>query len=509
MKRIGVFVIPVLAALSCGVVDTTDTGITAKLYNSDGSPAAGATVSIFEVRDTTQTPVEVVTTDDNGSYSVKQVKPGTYNIWAEKNQQVAFQNAVYLSASTQISSDTLGIPGSITATVRLQPNHDPRTVTVQVLGTYKNTNVDQTGRFSLDGLASGQYSLRLVSTIREYTPTYKTITIHGNKQDTLPDAIELVYTGIPAVTGLRATYDTLNGIVNLQWNKADYWDIQDYLIYRDSFDSISLSTKPVAWRTDTVFADKAFNDTLFPSTDTGSHRLKYRVAIRNNSLDVGITYKFAEVLAVSPIVKRMQFAFFPPKFDTVRMPLFAGDSIRIIGQFRSPVGTTVSSVSWKNMQSGSVIASKTFAAPQGTCSDSIRFVTAQAGICRIECAVTDSKAQVWRDTLEYSVWSADSAISRSYSFRDSIRVGEVTQIRGNYTYAGPSGLKTATWRDIEKDSILLSDQLVRSGYSYADSLVYQSSTPGTKRISCTLADSVGRAWTDTIRVLVLDTLAGK
>jgi hypothetical protein len=137
MKKSILWFVALLIGMNCGVVDTTDTGIS-RIYNPDGTPAAAAKVSIFQTTDSTRTPVEVLTTDNNGAYSLPPVKSGAYNIWAEKGDLVAIQNSVQLSSSIkEVSNDTLGNPVTLTATVGLQPNSDPRTVTVQVLGTYK------------------------------------------------------------------------------------------------------------------------------------------------------------------------------------------------------------------------------------------------------------------------------------------------------------------------------------------------------------------------------------
>ena len=526
MKKNFLCLVFLLFGMKCGVVDTTDTGITARIYNPDGTPAASATVSLFQASDTSRTPVEVMTTDNNGSYALPPTKAGTYNIWAEKGGLVAFQDSVYLSSSIKkVSNDTLGAPGSITAIVGMQPNHDPRTVTVQVLGTYKYSNVLLGGRFTMDGMAAGNYTLRLVSTLPGYTPTYQGISVNAGKDETLKDTIMLIYTGIPVVTGLKATYDTVSGSVNLQWNKTTYWDFQDYLIYRDPYDSVTLSTKPIAWRIDTTFSDTVFQNHLYPADDTNNYHLKYRVAVRNNAMEQGITYRFADVLAVSPAVKKMRFDFTGSTFDSSEIR--PGDTLLVIGKFTSPINTTIASVSWKDMQKGSIIASKTFAVQQRVVYDTLRYRPALSGACTIVCTVTDSKSVPWNDTVYYrfadSKLPSDSSVfHRVYTIGrgDTAVINTPTRMAAYFKYRLNPPLKSATWTDLDKNSVIAIDSLYGYGpwmyggnyldtitYSdsiiYTDSVSYSWSSTGTKKIGCTIADEWGRTITDTIQVHVV------
>ena len=267
------------------------------------------TVKAFDVNDTSRVPAAQAITDNTGHYALGQIAKGTYNIWAEQDTLVAVQDSVFISPTTNtIHQDTLQASGSLTAIVGMQPNDDPRSAYVQMTGSERfSRNINRDGAFTINGLATGSYSLRISTTLPNYTPSFFTVSAVSGKADTLKDTLQLVYTGIPVVTGLSAVYDTANGIVHLTWNSTSFRDFQDYLIFRDPCDSIQPSTMPINKLTDTVFTDTIFNRNKtqgqYSFSDLNNYCLDYRICIRNNSNVQGLTYKNIAVIAVSPLNK--------------------------------------------------------------------------------------------------------------------------------------------------------------------------------------------------------------
>jgi hypothetical protein len=282
-----------LAGMRCanqlaGSASETDT---AMIYNPDNTPAIGATVRFFAAGDSSRTLVYHTTTDNGGRFSVKGLAKGVYNMLASKDTLVAFQDSILAFPDTVlINSDTLEKKGSVTGVVGLQPDHDPRTATVQVLGTDIYSNVDKYGFFTLFSMAKGAYDLRLVTTLPDYTPTYVRIHTVGQKKDTLPDTLRILYTGIPVVTGLASAYDTANGIVRLTWDSTTYRNFKEYLVYKDTIGSLQPSSQPIAITTNTYYND------VFQLDGTYA----YRVAIRSNTLTVGMTFGQTIVTVYSP-----------------------------------------------------------------------------------------------------------------------------------------------------------------------------------------------------------------
>jgi hypothetical protein len=86
-------------------------GAFALVYEYGGArPAAGARVKFFESGDTGISPVEVCTTDENGRYSFERLRPGKYNVFAEKDSFVFSQEEVIISPQLTTCAATRSIP---------------------------------------------------------------------------------------------------------------------------------------------------------------------------------------------------------------------------------------------------------------------------------------------------------------------------------------------------------------------------------------------------------------
>jgi hypothetical protein len=298
--------------LLIGCAGTSDEVLTGSrsaciLYADGKTPAAGALVKIFKSDAVNGEYVSLQTTDNNGRYSIENIPSGSYNIWAEKDSLVTFRNGIIISPDqSDISPDTLKCPSTVSGIIGVEPQDDPLTVTIQVLGLDKFfNNTDKNAHFTMKGMAAGNYTLLLKSTKSHYTPTTVEITIGKCSQDTLPDTLRLTYTGIPVVQGLNVSYDTSGGIVHLGWNNVDYRSFQEYVIYRDFFDSAVYSINPIAATEDTVFQDTVFKRQTtkgpFSGTDTNDYHFRYRVAIRSNVNEIGQTLGYTDIKAVSPL----------------------------------------------------------------------------------------------------------------------------------------------------------------------------------------------------------------
>jgi hypothetical protein len=279
------------------VTGTTDETVvtSAHVYNPDRSPAVNATVKVFAVSDTSRIPVYETATDNTGKYHLA-IGNGVYNVLVGKDSLGAFQDSVIVQTTySTLSNDTLGRPGVLCGVIVMQPMHNPATATVQILGTDKYSNVLENGSFVIEGIPAGEYSLRSVTTLPEYTPTFTNITMAPTVKDTLHDTIDLIYTGIPVVLNLKASYDTLAGIVTLRWDTLSYFNLRDFLIYRDQGQILTPSTTPVGTSPTCTFAD-----TIGNSFSGSSALFTYRVAVRSKDFSIGQTYEEVQVTGVSP-----------------------------------------------------------------------------------------------------------------------------------------------------------------------------------------------------------------
>lgn|GEM_PF-1552268 len=399
-----------------GTNDETSGGIIASLYYKDGTPAANAVIKIFEISDTSKQPAYTALTDNKGAYKIESIKVGTYNVWGAKDTLVAYQGSVlFTKSSSNLKDDTLENGGSITGIVGVQPNHDPRTVTVQILGSEITAdNVDIGGRFTIPQLARGSYKLRLTTTLPEYTPTYNIIQKSGNATDTLADTLWLIYTGIPVVTGLTAICDTLNGIIKLKWNKTGYLNFQDYALFKDPADSGNMTDKPFGFTADTFYIDTIFGD----MNDINDYKLKYRAAVRNNSQNIGLTYKYISITAASPtkvqttISARTISKITGDEKDTVSTK----DTALIIADFSNPT-RAYKQISWAFGHPDSIVGTQNIATSKTEGNDTLVFTKTIEGDYKLYITVEDIAGTKWFDTVLVPIWDLPEPVT---FFVDSI-----------------------------------------------------------------------------------------
>ncbi len=282
-------------------------------------------------------------TDAEGRFRLDSISAGQYNVLISKDSLRAFRDSVFLAPGvTALPADTLKAPATLSGFVRVQPVHDPRSATVQVLGTDIYTNVDAAGRFVLSGMAGGDYRLRIVSTITEYAPLFFATRVVAGKANVLQDTLALPFTGVPTVTGLRASYDSTRGIVTLNWNAVQSTQIAGYAVFRDPAGAVNLSTQPYNTRriTGTTFfdtlsfsqwRDSAGTDTIL---DSETQNWEYRVVVIPKSGGFGQPFEMIDVRAVSTYASFGILSL----IDMSPRPHRRGDTVRIEARWQ---GVTV------------------------------------------------------------------------------------------------------------------------------------------------------------------------
>jgi hypothetical protein len=394
---------------------------TISVYLADGkTPAVGAKIAIYHSSDTTHIPVYTATTDSKGRYAVDsiQFQNGYYNINSRLDKLAAMQDSVFILSNntSSISDDTLFDTRTLSGFAALQPNNNVQTVTVHVLGTNTKVNVNDKGVFTIEELALGKYTLMLVSTLSEYTPLYYRITVSPTSSDTLHDTLRLPYTGIPIVAGLSASYDTLQGVVTVFWNKTSYFDFQRYNIYRTDASSI-------AWPSDPQYItqDTAIHDTLVFPMDTvridsfdlqitpvaATQSKKYRVTVVDNSDREGLPYKYVQVDAINPYYATKVTAY----GEKVHLPQNGLCTLRVTP---GPWYGTVTKVEWDIGKTGTFTSS--------TALDTILSFPANSIITGLPCVVriTGINNRTGSDTFALSTIVSPKLIGRLPFKNDSM-----------------------------------------------------------------------------------------
>lgn len=280
-----------------GTNDETHTEAAARFLEAGGRNAAvGAVVQV--VPHDSVSAVAIGVTDDSGRPVVAGLRDGLYTLAVAKSGYVAFVDSVPVIAGRIVlaSDDTLGLAGSLSGVVKMQPDHDPATVVVNVLGTEIWTNVESDGGFRLDGLGAGRYRLRFLTTLHDYTTTYVVGTAVDGAASSLSDTVRMVYTGIPVVVGLSVRNDTLDGDQILSWKPVAYRSLQGYIVYRDTIDALAPSRTRFATVSDTFWRDTSASRGLTVA------KWKYRVAVETMTGDTGKWFGFVAGASVPRVL---------------------------------------------------------------------------------------------------------------------------------------------------------------------------------------------------------------
>jgi hypothetical protein len=382
---------------------------TAMVKLPDGSPAVSATVTILPVdyvpklsKETTKELRRI--TDSKGYVDLSGLAEGCYNIYAERDTLTAFADSVYLTSNGLDKTGLkLSSSGHITGFVAIQPNHDSRIVTVQVLGTQLYANADQNGMFELPRIAYGEYNIRLIANETGYNPTFKTINVTRSGKDTIRDTLEIFYTGIPVVENIKASYEKSKGIV-VTWSPVIYPNLYDYLIYRDTANSVEMSQTPFASASDTIFIDSTMQ------SKAGTFKYIYRVAVRNNSMDKGKTYKTVNVTAVSEY--RCTITTNPNFIEGL-----PNEKIKIVASISSyPVA--VKSVVWNFRFSDSILQRHTLAVAANDVIDTLVYTIPNQLFQYISCSALDSRGNC---LITDSIGGTIDTLSRDSLYHDTLR----------------------------------------------------------------------------------------
>jgi hypothetical protein len=208
MKRLSVYLcltFSVVAFLRCtsmvagGAGGETSNGIVAVIYDNQGNPAAGASVSLRRADYYAPIPlgkslvkqIETIgsfdgTLDAAGRLVIESVEPGAYIL--EVNTGSGYAVALNCTVSrddslTDLGSDTLEKTGSLTGTIPTGMN----VRYVQVRGLDRSVAVDNQSRsFTVDNLPAGVFTLRLISTDTLVSTVLDSVVVRAAESVVLP-----------------------------------------------------------------------------------------------------------------------------------------------------------------------------------------------------------------------------------------------------------------------------------------------------------------------------------
>lgn len=291
-------VVPAIGLAACdrqaGTSDEHETTVAARLFQPDGSPASGARIKIYAVADTAKTPQDLVFAAPDGSVRLPTDLPaGEYNLVATDGLGNGLVIDSLLSkgaGAPSLRSDTLRPLGVLTGRLQVEPQHSPRIAWVQILGVGLAANVDTSGNFRLE-VPAGRITLAALTREEDYTPTFRAVkTISDSVLDI--GTVRLEYTGIPVVEGLTVTYDTLNGVATVQWNRATMPGLLGYEVQWGGYQSFTIDN----------LSDTVFRDTLFrPETFEDQRKTReYSVVAVDSARKPGVAWRRMALDVPSP-----------------------------------------------------------------------------------------------------------------------------------------------------------------------------------------------------------------
>lgn len=214
---------------------TTDGTSTVSFYTPDGKPAVNARVQVFASSDTTRIPRAQAFTDAEGRVDLPVLDADLYNLVArDESGRAIFQDSLVSDGkSMDYTSDTLVGTGVVIGRIRVQPQHDPRIVWIALLGAGTYLNVDDSGRFRIEGVPEGKFTLAGFTKTEGYTTTFDALRV---KRDSTSDIgiLDMVFTALPVVQNLEARFDTLAGLVHLRWDSLALRQTWKYTVLRDA-----------------------------------------------------------------------------------------------------------------------------------------------------------------------------------------------------------------------------------------------------------------------------------
>ncbi len=392
--------------LSCGPDRRIDTesvgGVRAVIYSPDGrTPAARAAVAFSQSGDIGDEPSAMCITNDDGSYAASGLRDGWYTVWAEKDTFVLFQDSVLItSALTTLRDDTLECPSSITGCVAVQPHHDPRMVTIQPAGIGKRPfKIDERGRFTLSGLPAGTWPLLIGSASFDYVPLIRTVTIVACSHDSIADTVCLPFTGIPLVSGITVSQDTLSGAISISWDRTPYARFQDYVLFAEACTVLHFSKEILFATADTFYIDSTYCPLVAAPSDSSGRCREYCVAIRNKLQEIGPTYGSIHTHYAPKAQAMTFFAHRVKQVDLGCDSASIGDTVEIALTARNR-GRPLYGLFWYDPAAGDTVASHIAGdAFTQAFADTIRYVFDSTGTRRLFVIAVDNGGTRWIDTV--------------------------------------------------------------------------------------------------------------
>ena len=355
------------------------------------NPVQDAIVKISSKIDSTNTGFD--TTDENGRFSIKDIKAGIYSLYGytADSSLIAFRDSIDYENdrdSLDLGEIIMKAPGYIAGMVTL--NGEKRHgVHVYIPGSSFGAFSGDSGEFVISHLDQGKY--KIYYEYPGYIIGVNTEIVVNPADTTRLQTINLFLDTVgspPEPKELSADYDTAKGIVFLKWNPVNVGDLNKYEIFRSKSNekpkSIGYSDEKA-----TVFSDTVFSDL----SDTANYTFIYQVKSVDTQNNPSEVFSPAiDVKAISPTLVKTEFTWMvlPGQNDTI----VNGQNVKLVVGFENK--TRVNRyLTWYSGKPLKAIQTDTVNCLKGI--DTLQYSWKDTGVYSIRIEAVESSGGIWTD----------------------------------------------------------------------------------------------------------------
>ncbi len=392
-------------------------GVYGILVDGSGKPVQGARVKALPTAFPADT--DSVITDARGHYIFDSLPSGSYNLLGEYGSGslvVLIPDVDVGDSGRDLGIDTLRLPGSIQGRF-LAGTQGKAGILAAVVGLSRLELSDDSGRFRINGIPQGRYTLRY-SGPGFLIPDDSGVAVDAGKVTELPDK-HLEYDPAlspPEPTGLKAVYDTLNEKVILTWEAVPVDDLDGFIVYRDDPTSLDPQVVQGGFTKTHVFIDSSFSG----ASEPGGRILVYRV--RSRDLKLNKSLNFSDPVEVHAVSKALVTTSMSIGISGLRNGAASpGDGLGFLFSYSNPT-RDIRRIEW--FKEGAIEPFRVMLPEKTRGADTVSWKTGGSGTEYLLILVTDEAGDVWKTGTSISVIEdeprADAGADLRVSIGDSV-----------------------------------------------------------------------------------------
>lgn len=414
---------------SCGgsevIATTGGSEVIGTLVKTDNTPVPSIAVralkiSVKEVSPFTTYDTTIVgedTTNEKGEFTLnlKDHPEEVYTLFAHyPGDSLVLPSHITFSPDPEKQLDlntiVMRIPGSISGTVQLYGTTTGKPVFCYIAGTSLLATVNLSSDMTSPNLSTGTFFISNIPPDTSYTVTIYTegflpailtdvLVETGTTRILLPILLSIDPAGLPPIpSNIKSHYDTLGGILHIQWEKVPSASVNRYII--QLFNNSVFSK-------DTV-SDTSFSKVIFISTnDTVPHTVMYQLAALSDNNNSSLNSKIDTLIAPPPSV--LGFTMSIAQGSTVP----SADSIPVILTFDGSL-RSAAKIAWWVDHPDSIV--KTVADLSSTSGVDTLYWNSKTDKNTLGVTLTDNSGTTWIDSIDAStllpinVWATGDSL---------------------------------------------------------------------------------------------------